>query len=133
MKLIAQIGILFGICLVGEGVARLLPFAVPASVLSMILLFVLLLIQWLKPDHIQQQSDFLLKNMAFFFIPAGVAIMNQFAAIRNVALILLLISLLSTVVTFGATALTVKAVMAWQNKRKRQQDREDGLKGGAAT
>ena len=40
VKLLVQIGIVFGICLVGEGIAAVLPFAFPASVLSMLLLFV---------------------------------------------------------------------------------------------
>ena len=37
VKLLVQIGIVFGICLVGEGIAAILPFAFPASVLSMLL------------------------------------------------------------------------------------------------
>ena len=71
VKLLVQIGIVFGICLVGEGIAAVLPFAFPASVLSMLLLFVLLLCGVLKVEHIREKGDFLLKNMAFFFIPVS--------------------------------------------------------------
>lgn len=77
VKLLVQIGIVFGICLVGEGIAAVLPFAFPASVLSMLLLFVLLLCGVLKVEHIREKGDFLLKNMAFFFIPSGVALLEQ--------------------------------------------------------
>ena len=76
VKLLVQIGIVFGICLVGEGIAAVLPFAFPASVLSMLLLFVLLLCGVLKVEHIREKGDFLLKNMAFFFIPSGVALLG---------------------------------------------------------
>lgn len=44
----------------------------------MILLFILLCVHILKVDHIREKSDFLLENMAFFFIPAGVSIINLF-------------------------------------------------------
>ena len=40
MKIILQIGIVLGICFLGEGLEMLLPFPFPASVISMILLFV---------------------------------------------------------------------------------------------
>ena len=68
MKVILQIGVVFGVCLIGEAAACFLPFPFPASVLSMILLFLLLCLKVLKIDHIRQKADFLLQNMAFFFI-----------------------------------------------------------------
>ena len=76
MKIILQIGLVLGICLLGEGVSLLLPIPFPGSVLAMIFLFILLLSGLLRPEHIKEKSDFLLKNMAFFFIPAGVGIME---------------------------------------------------------
>ncbi|MFQ9846524.1 MAG: CidA/LrgA family protein [[Clostridium] leptum] len=71
MKVILQIGVVFGVCLIGEAAACFLPFPFPASVLSMILLFLLLCLKVLKIDHIRQKADFLLQNMAFFFIPGS--------------------------------------------------------------
>ena len=43
MNIMGELALIFGICLVGEGVAALLPVAFPASVISMVLLMVLLL------------------------------------------------------------------------------------------
>ena len=72
MNVLTQLAILLLICFVGEGVALLLPIAFPSSVISMILLFLLLLTGALKLRQIEDAADFLTKNMAFFFIPAGV-------------------------------------------------------------
>lgn len=116
MKLILQIGIVFGVCLIGEGIAALLPIPMPGSVISMVLLLVLLLSGLLKVDHIAQKTDFLLDNMAFFFIPAGVGIMEQFSAVQGYVWQILLICLITTVLTFAASAFTVRAVIALQNK-----------------
>lgn len=123
MKIILQIGIIFLICLVGEGIASILPFSFPSSVISMLLLFLLLLLRILRPEHIRQKTDFLLKNMAFFFIPAGVGILEQFTYIWDSMLPILLICVVSTVLTFAATAYTVKAVCALQERLRKRGKR----------
>ena len=43
MNIMAEIAIIFGICLISEGIAALLPIALPASVISLLLLLALLL------------------------------------------------------------------------------------------
>lgn len=121
VKLLVQIGIVFGICLVGEGIAAVLPFAFPASVLSMLLLFVLLLCGVLKVEHIREKGDFLLKNMAFFFIPSGVALLEQVDFLKGKIMILLLICLITMVLTFAATAFTVRLVSRWQKHLKKEE------------
>lgn len=116
VKLLVQIGIVFAICLLGEWIASLLPFVFPSSVISMILLFLLLLIGLLKVEHIREKTDFLLKNMAFFFIPSGVALMEQTELLKGKILPLLLICLLTTIITFAVSAFTIRLVMKWQNR-----------------
>lgn len=122
MNIMVQIGIVFMVCLMGEGIAKLLPISFPASVISMIILFILLLSKLLKPGHIKQKTDFLLKNMAFFFIPAGVTIMENYEFLKGSILQLLIICLVTMILTFAATAYTVKAVIILQGKRRRRID-----------
>ena len=122
MKVILQIGVVFGVCLIGEAAACFLPFPFPASVLSMILLFLLLCLKVLKIDHIRQKADFLLQNMAFFFIPAGVGILEQFEFVKDSMWQLLLICLVTTLLTFGVTARGALRRMA-----AKEIDRQGGL------
>jgi len=119
MKMMYQIGILFGVCLIGQTISVFLPIPFPGSVLSMIILFLLLYFRVLKVDHIRQKADFLLKNMAFFFIPAGIGILSSFELIRSSILPLLIIIVVTTILTFGATALTVQGVIALQDRLAR--------------
>ena len=111
MKIIRQIGILFAVCWISEVVERFLPFSFPASVIGMILLFVCLVTGILKVEHVQEKADFLLENMAFFFVPAGVSIINYFEILKNSILQILVICTASTIVTFAVTAYVVKAVV----------------------
>lgn len=106
------------VCLMGEGIAKMLPISFPASVISMIILFILLLSKLLKPAHIKQKTDFLLKHMAFFFIPAGVTIMENYEFLQGSIPQLLIICIVTMILTFAATAYTVKAVIVMQNKRR---------------
>lgn len=116
MKLLTQVVVLFGICLLGEAISIILPFAFPGTVISMILLFILLCCKFLKTDHIRSFSDFLLKNMALFLIPPGVDIISSLELLKKNILPFLLIVLISTVLTFAAAAYTVQGVIRLQNK-----------------
>lgn len=118
MRILAQIGIVLGVCFAGEIIAQLLPFPFPASVIGMVLLFILLCAKVVKPYHIQGKADFLLKNMAFFFIPAGVGIMEHFNELKSSLLPFAAVCVITTVVTFFAAAMTVRGVMALQGKGK---------------
>ena len=116
MKILTQLAIVFGICLVGECISAILPFAFPSSVIGMIILFLLLLVKIIKERHIKDVSQFLLKNMAFFFIPAGVCIIEQYTALKGNILTLLLICLVTTFLTFTASAYAVTGTIKLMDK-----------------
>ena len=111
MAILLQIGVVLLICLLSEIVSLLLPFPFPGSVIAMIILFILLAAGVIKVGHIRQKAEFMLKNMAFFFIPAGVNVINYLDILKENWLPLLLICVITTVVTFAATAYSVRLVM----------------------
>ena len=117
MKIIIQIAIIFSICWVSQIIEALLPIAFPASVIAMVLLL-LLLSGVLRVDHIREKSDFLLSNMAFFFIPAGVSVINYFDVLASALLPLLVICVVSTVLTFAVTAYAVRLTRLLMDRRK---------------
>ena len=111
MKIIKQIGIIFAVCWLSQVIEKILPFAFPASVIGMALLLVCLITGLLKIGHIQEKADFLLENMAFFFIPAGVSIINYFDVLQSSVVQLVIICVVSTVITFAVTAWSVKLTL----------------------
>lgn len=120
MKIIKQIGIIFAICWISTLIEALLPFSFPASVIGMILLLACLLTGILKIHHIQEKSDFLLSNMAFFFIPAGVGMINYLDILAQNLIPLIVISVISTFITFAATAYSMKLALKLLNRRKQK-------------
>lgn len=120
MKIIKQIGIIFAICWISQIIESILPFAFPASVTGMILLFICLAAGILKVEHVQEKADFLLENMAFFFIPAGVSIVNYFGILKSSAVQIVVICVISTIITFTVTAYSVMLTVKWMNRRKKK-------------
>ena len=111
MKILCQVGILFAVCWVSQLVETLLPIPFPASVLGMVLLFLLLCTKRLRVEHIREKSDFLLANMAFFFVPAGVSILEYVDLLRSSVVQMVVICTVSAVVTFAAAAYSVKLTL----------------------
>ena len=108
MNVMGELALIFGISLVGEGVAALLPMSFPASVISMVLLMVLLLTGVLKERQIQSVSHFLIANMSFFFIPSLVGTMEHGAMLNSQAVPILVIVGLTTPVVYLAAGWTVQ-------------------------
>ena len=115
MKIICQIGVIFAVCWFSQLIEAALPVPFPASVIGMLLLLATGL---LKIEHIREKADFLLANMAFFFLPAGVSVINYFDVLGRSAVALVLVCLLSTVITFGATALSIRFTLRLLERRK---------------
>ena len=111
--------------MLGEAIASVLPFPFPASVISMILVFLVLLQGQLKVYHIRKQTDFLLDNMAFFFIPAAVSIMDNLSYMQGKLVQIILICFISTVTTFFITAWSVQLTIKLQNKWKGRRTNHD--------
>lgn len=122
MNIMSQIGIVLGICLVGEGIAALMPVPFPSSVISMILLFLLLASHVLRPHHIKQKANFLVGNMAFFFIPSGVGILQYLDVLRANLVPLLVISLVTTPLVYGVTAWVVQLTMRAMRRQEVHHD-----------
>ena len=119
MNIMGQLALIFGLSLAGEGVAALLPVSFPSSVISMVLLMALLLTGVIKDKHIKTVSNFLVANMAFFFIPSFVGIVEHGTLLKSHALPLLVIVGLTTPVVYLVTGWTVQLLMLRRRKGER--------------
>ena len=119
LKILTQIGIVFGICWVSQCIERVLPFTMPASIIGMLLLLAMLGLRIVKAEHIREKSDFLLENLPFFFVPAVVSVMNYVDVLRSNLLALAAVCFLSMAVTFAATVLAVRLTNRLMNGGKK--------------
>ena len=121
MKLFKQLTIVFLICMAGEVVAAMLPFPFPAVVAALLIMLGLFISGVLKPESVQELAEYLLANMAFLFVPSGVAILDEYASIQGNVLQLLIVMVVSLVITFAVTAYTVTGVIHLMERRKKEK------------
>jgi holin-like protein len=76
LRFIGQIALLWAIYQLGNWVAETIHLPLPGNVLGMIILFLLLLTGIIRLPWIEEGADFLLKHLAFFFIPIAVGLMQ---------------------------------------------------------
>lgn len=122
MKILMQIGLILFICWISQMVEWWLPFSFPASVIGMILLFFLLLLRVVQPRHLKEFSTFLLSNMAFFFIPSGVNLMNYFGLLKENIIPILLVCTVSSLAAFFVTFYSANLWIRWMKNRREKYE-----------
>lgn len=118
MKLLLQIAIVLGVYWISLGIESILPVPFPASVISLILLLILLLLRVVKLKHVEEKADFMMGNLGLFFLPVSSGVMKYTDIIFENAIPLLTVCVVSTALTFGATAWTVQLTCRLLEKRK---------------
>jgi len=114
--LLKQFSIILSIYFLGELLQKAFSLPVPGNVIGMLLLFFGLYAGVIKLEMIDKISGFLLDNLAFFFLPAGVSLITCFTLLEGKWTAILEISVLSTVVILAVTGLTVELVKKYLNK-----------------
>ena len=103
ITMIRQCAVLFGCLALGELVVFLTGIKLPSSIIGMLLLALFLKLDWVKLKWVQGLSDFLVANLGFFFVPAGVALMLYFDIIRAQFWPIVIASVVSTLLVFLVT------------------------------
>jgi holin-like protein len=101
--MIKQCVIIFGCLAIGELIVSLTGLKLPSSIIGMILLTVSLKAGWIKLQSVKGISDLLSKNLAFFFVPSGVAIMLYLKVIQASFWPIVISALGSTVIVLMIT------------------------------
>lgn len=108
MKYLRQIMIILIPYLIGTILQLLFNLPIPGAVIGLILLFLALQIGIVKAYMIEDVCEFLLSNMSFFFIPAGVGLMTAFGVLKGKWIPFIIIVVISTCVVWIVTAFVVK-------------------------
>lgn len=121
MKILIQVALIVGLFWICQGIETILPFPVPASVLSLLIMLVLLWCKVLKEEQVKDVADFLLGNLAFFFVPAAVGIMQYVDVICQNTVAFLTICVVSTILTFGVTVTVVRFTRRFLDGRTKNE------------
>lgn len=108
MKYLRQLMIILIPYLIGTVLQLTLNLPIPGAVIGLILLFLGLQTGMVKAYMIEEVCEFLLSNMSFFFIPAGVGLMTAFGVLKGKWIPFIIIVVISTCLVWIVTAFVVK-------------------------
>lgn len=101
--MILQCALLFIFLAAGELIVELTGVPVPSSIIGMLLLTISLKAKIVRLMWIEQVADFLVKNLGFFFVPAGVGIMGRLELISREWIPIVGATIISTIVIIAVT------------------------------
>lgn len=81
--MILQCAIIFLFLALGELIVYITKIPVPSSIIGMLLLTFALSRDIVKPSQIEKVCNSLLKNLGFFFVPAGIGLMKCLGLLRE--------------------------------------------------
>lgn len=111
MKYLKQLVIILLFSFLGELLQELLPLPVPAAIYGLLLLFLALTFQIVKPESIKTVAGFLLNIMPLLFVAPGVNILSHWGILAPEIVPIITVVLLSTVIVFAVSGLVTKALL----------------------
>ena len=128
MKIFKQLLIIVVFALIGNLLSYLLSlihFPFPGSLIGMILLFIFLLIGWIKLDGVQDVGQFFIDNMGIFFVPGAILILNNLQLLSTIWWKLVIIILAAFVISFTATYWSVRLTLMLQDKHRAKKEAKE--------
>ena len=114
MKYLRELLIKLSIYLAGEFVSRFFNLPIPGNITGMLILLALLYFKIIDVKKVENISNFFLNHLPFFFIPAGVGLINSMGILKDSWFQILLVSVITTVFIIIITGYTVEKI---QNKK----------------
>lgn len=90
---------------IGELFSLLIGHYIPGNIIGMFLLFLSLYLKIINPRHIKETASVITKNMAIFFIPATVGIMEYTQLLSNYFVAIFFSITISTILIIITVAL----------------------------
>ena len=110
MKYLRELLIIVGIYILGLIITETFNLIIPGNIVGMIILLILLLTKVIDIKAIEASANFFLNHLAFFFIPAGVSLMNSFGIIKDNWIGILFVSIITTFIIFVVTGKSVEYI-----------------------
>ena len=122
MRYVKQGCIIFGITMIGELLNYLLPLPVPAGVYGLFLLLVALCTHIIKLEDVEVTGNFLLDFMPMMFVPIAASMLENLDIIKEIAVPLVVICLVSTVIDLVVTGKTTEFIIGRQKAKEEKED-----------
>ena len=116
MKYVKQVLIILAFTGLGEVLAAIIPFPIPAAIYGIVLLLIFLGTGILKTEHLKETSGFLISIMPVLYVPACVRILEYWGIISSGLVAILTITVISTFLVFAVSGLVAQKLLKGKEK-----------------
>lgn len=106
-----QVLVISIILLISRIIQSLVPIPMPASVIGLVLLFILLCTGIVKLGQVESVGTALTNNIGFLFVPAGVSVINSLGVLSTSPFLILGLIIVSTILLLVCTGLVSQLIM----------------------
>lgn len=121
IRTIAQILILYIFQYIGVFIVQITKIPLPPSVVGFILLFICLLMNWIKVEMVRDGASFLIGFMLLFYIPPMIGIIDYPQLISLNGVILIAAVIISTLLTIYITSILTQKIEKREEQSKNKQ------------
>lgn len=125
--MILQCAVLFAFLAFGELVVWFTGVPVPSSIIGMISLAITLKIGWIRLKWVDKAADFLVRNLGFFFVPAGVGVMKCFGIISQEWIPITIATIVSTFIIIAVTGQTHQICRRIMSHHRQPHNKRNGI------
>lgn len=118
MNYVKKLGVILGFSALGELLAHLLPFPIPASVYGMVLLFVALATRLMAKETVKGVGGFLVSILPLLFVVPIVSLVSDFQLIAENFLPIAIVIAVPTVITFAVSGLVTQILLRKEGKKR---------------
>lgn len=118
MQYLKQFFVIILFSFLGEGLHRLIPLPIPASIYGLVLIFVALYIGIIKLEQVKKAADFFIGIMPVLFIPAAVGLVDYWEVLKPIWLSIIIIIFVTTFLVLIVSGKITQWVIRKEGRKK---------------
>ncbi|MDF9415257.1 antiholin-like murein hydrolase modulator LrgA [Bacillus altitudinis] len=118
---LSQAFIFATVMFVSNLISMYLPIPMPASVIGLVLLFILLTTKIVKLEQVEQLGSSLTGLISFLFVPSGISVIQSLGVMREVGVQVVGVIIIATIMLLAATGLFSQLLMQLSERPQQRQ------------
>ncbi|MBU5261003.1 antiholin-like murein hydrolase modulator LrgA [Bacillus pumilus] len=122
---LSQAFIFATVMFVSNLISMYLPIPMPASVIGLVLLFVLLTTKIVKLEQVEQLGTSLTGLISFLFVPSGISVIQSLGVMQEVGVQVVGVIIIATIMLLAATGLFSQLLMQLSERPQKHKETKE--------
>ncbi|KEP26641.1 MULTISPECIES: antiholin-like murein hydrolase modulator LrgA [Bacillus] len=122
---LSQAFIFATVMFVSNLISMYLPIPMPASVIGLVLLFVLLTTKIVKLEQVEQLGTSLTGLISFLFVPSGISVIQSLGVMQEVGVQVVGVIIIATIMLLATTGLFSQLLMQLSERPQKRKETQE--------